>query len=265
MLSCKYLSSLLILPKIDAIVNNRNDKKGTDAEITVADRAGIDKLYLTNVQGENFTTNKLLIFYSDAANGIINNVGTAATAITSSALTSDLYSGNIVQVNNYNHGMTSDNNKVTLSGIQPDGIPTTLSANLSNTDTVISVANTSVFGTFEGITTSTGYAQVGQEIIYYNGIGAGTLNVGTRGFSDTSVSSHSSGDSIFKYEYNGISLTGINTTHSMATAAGVKALKTIVGVGCSEQERGSLANKTRVSVELSTEDLGTHALLKDPK
>ena len=204
-----------------------NDKKGTDAQVTVADRAGIDKLYLTNVQGENFTTNKLLIWYSDPANGTIHQPGAATTAITSSALTSDLYSGNIVQVNNYNHGMTSDNNKVTLSGIQPDGIPTTLSANLSSTDTVISVANTSVFGTFEGISTSTGYAQVGQEIIYYNGIGAGTLNVGTRGFSDTSVSSHSSGDSIFKYEYNGISLTGINTTHSMATAAGVKALKTI--------------------------------------
>ena len=204
-----------------------NDKKGTDAQVTVADRAGIDKLYLTNVQGENFTTNKLLIWYSDPANGTIHQPGAASTAITSSALTSDLYSGNIVQVNNYNHGMTSDNNKVTLTGIQPDGIPTTLSANFSNTDTVISVANTSVFGTFEGISTSTGYAQVGQEIIYYNGIGAGTLNVGTRGFSDTSVSSHSSGDSIFKYEYNGISLTGINTTHSMATAAGVKALKTI--------------------------------------
>ena len=203
------------------------DKKGSGAQITIADRAGIDRLYLTNVQGENFTTNKLLIWYSDPASGTIHNIGAAATAITSSALTSDLYSGNIIEVSNYNHGMTSDNNKVTLTGIKPNGIPSTLSADLATTDTVISVANTSVFGTFEGISTSTGYAQVGQEIIYYNGIGAGTLNVGTRGYDGTSISNHVSGDSIFKYEFNQVSLTGINTTHSMSTLSGVKALKTI--------------------------------------
>ena len=94
-------------------------------------------------------------------------------------------------------------------------------------DTTISVANTSLFATFEGISTSTGYAKVNNEIIYYNSItagagGAGTLGIGTRGIDGSLKRSHDLNDQIFTYELNGISLHRINKQHNMPSDSTLK-------------------------------------------
>ena len=123
--------------------------------------------------------------------------------------------------------MKSTDNVVQLDNVSPDTVPQLLTADLSATDTTISVANTSTFGTFEGISTNTGYVQIGQEIIFYDGISAGNLSVGTRGISNTPIDNHSINDQAFKYEFNGVSLTGINTTHSMPTNSTLQSLKTV--------------------------------------
>jgi len=196
-------------------ITTANVVKGKNAQISVSALNGKDTLYLTNVQGEEFTSGQDLVVYSgDTA------VSYANTDITSSAVISNLYDGRVLEVTQHNHGMQADNNVVVLADLEPDTIPTSINAALGISDTTISVANTSIFGTFEGITTSRGYLKVNNEIIYYNSItagsaGAGTLGIGTRGIDNSLIRQHNIDDRVYPYELNGISLTRINTQHNL--------------------------------------------------
>jgi len=197
--------------------------KGKNAQISVATLNGKDTLYLTNVQGEEFTAEQDLVYYSTTNTA----VSCANTDILSSSVISNLYDGRVLEVTQSNHGMHADNNIVVLANLQPNTIPTTLNANLGINDTTISVANTSLFANFEGITTSRGYLKVNNEIIYYNSIiagsaGAGTLGIGTRGVDNTTIRQHSINDSVYTYELNGISLTRINTQHNLPSDTALK-------------------------------------------
>ena len=117
--------------------------------------------------------------------------------------------------------MGANNNIVELDNIEPDTVPVKLTGDIDSTSiTTISVANTAPFTTYEGITTSIGYVKINNEIIKYDGIGSGTLAIDARGVTSTSRT-HSTGDIVQKYELNGISLVGINTTHQMATQSSV--------------------------------------------
>jgi len=191
--------------------------KGSEATITVNSVSGLDTLYLTNSQGRQFTDGEDLHFYIGET-----AVGLANTDIRGdSTVISELFSGNVIEIEHYNHGMGADNNIVQLDNIEPDTVPIKLTSDISSTSvTTISVANTSPFTTYEGITTSIGYVKINNEIIKYDGIGSGTLAIDTRGVTSTSRT-HSKGDIVQKYELNGISLVGINTTHQMATQSSV--------------------------------------------
>jgi hypothetical protein len=196
-------------------ITTSNVVKGKNAQISVATLNGKDTLYLTNVQGEEFTAGEDLVVYSGAT-----AVSYANTDILSSSVISNLYDGRVLEVTQYNHGMHADNNVVVLADLEPDTIPTTLNAALGISDTTISVANTSIFATFEGITTSRGYLKVNNEIIFYNSItagsaGAGTLGIGTRGIDNSLIRQHNISDRVYPYELNGISLTRINTQHNL--------------------------------------------------
>ena len=201
-----------------------SDDFGGGYKVTVGITTGIDTLYLTNVQGQSFTTGKKLIYYTSDTT---LSTGAASTQITSSVQNGDLYSGNVIGVHQYNHSMKADNNKVVISGIEPNGMGVTVTTNVTSNDLVVSVANTSPFGTFEGISTSTGYIKIDNEILYYDGIGSGTLSIGSRGFGGTIPEEHSPNSIVQKYEFNGISLTGINTTHDMPTNSTLKSLKNL--------------------------------------
>jgi len=197
--------------------------KGTGAEISVTTLNGFDTLYLTNVQGEELTSGQDLVVYSNGT-----AVSFANTDITSSTTVSSLYDGRVIEVTQYNHGMHADNNVITLANIDPNTSPSSLDAALGINDTTISVANTSLFATFEGISTSTGYLKVNNEIIFYSGItpgsgGAGTLGIGTRGVDSSLIRAHNINDKVYPYELNGVSLTKINTNHSLPTDATLKA------------------------------------------
>ena len=85
---------------------------------------------------------------------------------------------------------------------------------------VVAVADRTLFETFEGITTSRGYALLNNEIISYNAITAGANNTGTlsidaRAVGNSVKSSHITGEFIQPYEVNGVSLTRINTNHDI--------------------------------------------------
>ena len=204
-------------------ITTSNVVKGTNATITVSNINGIDTLYLTNVQGEEFTDGQDLIYYEN--NTAVSLANTDIRG--SSSLISTLYDGRVIEVDHYNHGMMADNNKVTLADIEPNTTPILLTADLATDATTISVANTSTFSTFEGISTSTGYVKINNEIIYYNNIGSGTLGIGTRGIDGSSIRTHNVNHLCYKYELNGVSLTKINTTHDMPTDAALKASKNI--------------------------------------
>ena len=75
----------------------------------------------------------------------------AKSAVASSSVVSDLYEGNVLEVEQYNHGMTVDTNVVTLADIEPDAAPILLTNSLDIGDQVISVANTAPFVNFNGI------------------------------------------------------------------------------------------------------------------
>jgi len=122
-------------------------------------------------------------------------------------------------VNHFNHGMYSPNNKVKISGVLPNVTPTTLSQSITASSTSISVASTSNFGTFEGkgvSNTNPGYAIVENEIIKYESVGSGTLETIARGQLSTLAIPHGVNTQVYKYEFNGISLRRINTTHDIS-------------------------------------------------
>ena len=90
-------------------ITTSNVIKGRDAQITVQSISGKSTLYLKNVQGEEFTTGRPLVVDSGS-----NQVSLASTLITSSGTYDGKYEGNVIEVSHYNHGMTADNNFVTL-------------------------------------------------------------------------------------------------------------------------------------------------------
>jgi len=200
--------------------------KGRGAQFSVKNITGKDTLYLTDVQGEEFTADQNLVVYSSSDVA----VAYASTTIRNSSVISNLYDGRVLEVQQTNHGLHADNNVVVLANIEPNTTPTTLNAALGLSDTTISVANTSLFATFEGISTSTGYAKINNEIIFYNSIsagagGAGTLGIGTRGIDGSLKRSHDLNDQIFTYELNGISLHRINKQHNMPSDSTLKSAR----------------------------------------
>ena len=191
---------------------------GAEGTVTVSTINGIDTLYLTNCQGRQFSDGENLVWYSGST-----PVSWGSTDIRgNSTLISDLYGGNVIEVSQFNHGLTSDNNHLSLADIEPDTEPVKLTGNIVGLATgSISVANTAPFATHEGISTSLGYLKVNNEIIKYDGIGAGTITIATdgRAVQDSLARSHNIGDVARRYELNGISLIGINTDHNMANNA----------------------------------------------
>ena len=183
--------------------------KGTNGYITVSSINGIDTLYLTNVQGEQISEGDELIRYAD--NGTL--VTSPAVLRGTSSVINPLYEGNVISIENYNHGMHADNNIVKIEDVTPDTFPTVLTQPLSSDATVISVASTLPFSTFEGVPSSQGYLKINNEIIFYSGIGDGILAINERGVDGSLVRSHERNSVVYKYELNGISLTRINTTH----------------------------------------------------
>ncbi len=194
-------------------------RAGKGAKFTLTSVGNADTLYLTNVQGENFTNSLNLFYYTDPTNEASRTTA-GVTVNGSSTLVDDIYSGNVFRVKQHNHAHHGGNNKIKIEDILPDTGKTTITGTFGETDTVVSVANTTIFGSFEGITTSRGYALLNNEIISYNGItagagNAGSLSIDARAVNSSAKSSHATGEFIQPYEVNGVSLTRINTSHDI--------------------------------------------------
>ena len=202
---------------VGIVTSTVSSSSGRDARITITGISGLDTLYLSNVQGSSFNSVGVstLAYYDNSG----NLVSLGATYVTSrSSAFGGLYSGNYFKVNHYNHGMYAKNNKLKLFNVHSDVPPSTLSLPLSSTDTTISIASTSNFGTFEGLPVgiSSGYIKIDDEIIMYQSVNNGQLLTLTRGIDSTIPTSHDLNSLVYKYELGGVSLRRINTTHDIS-------------------------------------------------
>lgn len=243
------------------IVTSTVGNTGTDANITITGiGTGIDTLYLSNVQAETFTVGAGLSYYNDL--GTIVSLGT--TTITSRSIPNNYNSGNFMRVDHFDHGMYSKTNKLILTDIESSFAPIRLTAPLLNSDVAtISIADTSNFGTFEGIpvgVNNPGYIKINNEIISYQSVGNGTLNTLGRGIESTLVLEHSIDSLVYKYELNGVSLRRINTTHDISDL-GIELDGYYVEIdrtsakGTNRSTDGSLSNSPQLSF-VNTQTLG---------
>jgi len=195
---------------------------GSEAKFGVQTIGAANAIYLTNVQGENFTNTTSIVYYTNP-NSEASRTTSGATVNGTSSLIESKYSGNIFRVKQYNHAHHGGNNKIEITNVLPDREKTSLTAGLGINDTVVSVANTTIFGAFEGISTSRGYALMQNEVISYSNItqvsgDAGTLTIDGRSLNNSVKTAHGYGEFIQPYEVNGVSLMRINKTHDIPSS-----------------------------------------------
>ena len=196
---------------------------GSGARISIGSIGDRNMIFVENIQGNTTfsqNTGTDLHYYNDSGTITDSNLN-----VNTVFFDGGVNSGNYLKVNHYNHGMYSSTNKVRLSGIKPNTSPTTIEVDIKDTTTgVIGIADTTGFDKFEGIsidnTNNPGYALINSELVKYTSVGDGTITIDSqgRGEDNTITSSHASGDTITKYELNGISLRRINNiTHSVSS------------------------------------------------
>jgi hypothetical protein len=200
---------------VGIVTSTVTSKTGLDARISILTAPGVDTLFLTNIQGNTFTSGGGLSYYNDS-----NVLTGAGVTIRSFAPSTNQYSGNYIQVDHFDHHMYAKTNKLKIKDAESSLAPIQIISELSASGASISVGsgNTAIFGTFEGISVgaaNTGYVKIGNEIIGYESIGSGSLNTITRGVDSTITIPHSVNSLMYKYELNGVSLRRINTTHDI--------------------------------------------------
>ena len=215
----------------DVLTIDETDAKyttGIGAKFTVKSVPTPDTLYLTDVQGENFISSEPLIHYganNDTRTALVDSNSAAITVGADSVPTSDINTGNIIEVIQPNHAHHGANNLVSIKGIEPDTISTLTKSDLAKDETLVSVASTSPFARFAGVTTDRGEALLGSEIVNYV-IGENQLNL-TRGIEGSSAVEHPEDTKIQPYEINGFPLAGINTTFNLPTNITLKSSSNI--------------------------------------
>jgi len=194
---------------------------GKNLILTIPNSVGIisavNSIIVDNIQGK----------VSAIGSSVITNNGTTISGATVTS-TNNITDGLHFKVNHQNHGMYSPINQVTLSGIESDIAPVKLTADYSSTSTdSISLNSIGTLATFENIAVGAnnpGYVVIDNEIIRYTGTSGNNLTgiSGGRGIDNTVATLHLTNASVFKYEFNGISLRRINKTHQFTEVDLVK-------------------------------------------
>tara|TARA_E500000318_G_scaffold99048_1_gene100848 strand:+ start:20532 stop:28175 length:7644 start_codon:yes stop_codon:yes gene_type:complete len=194
---------------------------GSGMQLSVASILGENELQLTDVQGTfQVSGTKFLQFINNS--GITTDLNASIGGSVQITSIDETVSGDDIKIFQRNHGMYSDVNRVIISDIKSDVTPTTLAVDVSNTATTFiqmdNAADASL-GTFENIgvaNTNPGYVLIGDEIISYTSTAGNTLVGVTRGVNNTIPANHASGELVYKYELDGVSLLRINKTHELS-------------------------------------------------
>ena len=219
-----------VVGELLGITTSSSGGRGSGALVNVSAIGTADSMYLTNVQGEVFTNSATVVYYTNP-NSEATRTNSGATISGNSALIDSRFTGNVFRIKQYNHAHHGGNNKIEIVDVSPDREKVDLTGNVGLNDTVVSVANTTVFAKFEGQIVDAGYALISDEVISYSGItqtsgNAGTLSITGRGLNGTIQSEHTvtavgapTVEFIQPYEVNGVSLMRINTTHDIPASS----------------------------------------------
>jgi len=195
-----------------------NQETGTNARFSVVSLGSTNQLILDNVQGDFTTGVGNTIMFTNSV-GIGTTLGGVEAAARFSSVTT-ISDGRHIVVDHKNHGMHHEINRVILSDIEPDIVPTKISVAYDSTSTGdISIDDASDFGTFENVgvgTTNAGYLLIGDEILSYTESSNNTLGGITRQIDGTVATNYSAGTPIYKYELGGVSLRRINKEHVLS-------------------------------------------------
>ena len=110
---------------------------GSGCRLGIASLGGLDTLFLTNIQAEEFTVGNS-ITYNHSAGTVVDS---GLDVITYDA-TGSKFTGEYARVGCFNHGMYSSDNKVIISGATPDTLPTVTSTIVNSTTSAIAIATT---------------------------------------------------------------------------------------------------------------------------
>jgi hypothetical protein len=206
---------------VGIVTSSVSSNTGKGATFTITASSTIDTLYLTNFSGDGFDDSSLTsqLVYYDNSN---NRVSWSSTTITDSTPLGSFTEGNFIAINQMDHGMYANNNKLDISNAISNFAPVQLVSPLTSSNTSLSVssASTTNFGTFEGMPVSVsnpGYLKIENEIIKYESVASnGVISGLTRASDNTIALPYDTGSLVYKYELNGISLRRINTTHDIS-------------------------------------------------
>ena len=198
----------------------QTDGLGSGLILSIPNNVGvitaINSLLLDRVRGNPAQNANDILYYIGAA-------GTNTLPNSNVTYINIIADGLHFKVSHSNHGMYSNNDRVTLSSLQSDQRPVTLSASYSTSSTDnIPVSSVGIFTSFEGVpvtpSTNPGYILINNEIIRYGGVDTSTnvLTNITRKIDGTFGNAHPVNSNVFKYELNGVSLRRINKTHSLS-------------------------------------------------
>ncbi len=206
---------------VGIVTSSVSSNTGTGALFTINTNSNtVDTLYLTNFVGDGFDDDlSSNIVYYDNNNA---RVSWGSTIIWQSTVVGNIFGGNFVRIDQLDHGMYANNNKLSINNAVTNVPPVEITSPLtvSATSITVATASTANFGTFEGMPVSSinpGYLKIDNEIIKYETVGTnGVIGGLTRGSDSTVAVPHQLGSLIYKYELNGISLRRINTDHDIS-------------------------------------------------
>jgi hypothetical protein len=203
---------------VGILTSSVSGNTGNGAVITINSVSNFDTLYLTNVQGNNFTLSSQLGYYDNSGALVSTPLN-----VNGSTVTSELYQGNYIDVYHFGHNMYSTANRVSITDVESNFEPQPLLSEFVANSQQISIASTIGFDTFEGIPVSAsnpGYIKIGAEIISYTSVSNGTLTGLTRRVDSTISVDYAPEEDVRKYELSGISLRRINRTHTLSALKG---------------------------------------------
>ena len=199
---------------------------GMNGRVSVVSLGSTNQLIVDNVQGDFVVGVANTLLYTNTITGITsemnwgaNNSGQPGIGVASGGI-SVISDGSHFSVNHKNHGMHHEMNRVTLSKVNSDALPTKLSVPYNaNSTATISIDDSSNFSSFENVSVASsnpGYVKIKNEIISYTGTSGNSLTGITRNVDSSQSEDYIKGESVTKYELGGVSLRRINATHILS-------------------------------------------------
>ena len=209
-----------VVGDIVGITTIGSSEVGRNARFSIGITTGNNQLIIDQCQGEFVvgTANSIKYVNNSGVTTYLN--GTSGGSVYPISPVEIVNDGLHIKVNHKNHGMHSILNRVSLTNVKSDVIPTKLTVDYSSSGTEsMSVLDSSNFGSFENVgvgTTNYGYLIVGNEIMSYETTSSGSIGITSRAVDGTKSFSYPAGTLVSKYELNGISLRRINKEHVLS-------------------------------------------------